>query len=125
MSQARAKYLEQQIARLEGAIAHLENAGAEIFDNAPPCVFPETEYTRARRQNEGHPPEIYEKSGEDFLAEFRQTLNRYQSELDRIKRASSDWCQTKLSLYQVPQVSSTCPADQKALLDFDKNKTWI
>jgi hypothetical protein len=85
----RAEYLQSEIQRLQGAIAHLENAGTEIYNNAPPHAFEETSYTRARRQAENHPPEIYQKSGEDFLAEFRRTLEEYQSELAELQKSSS------------------------------------
>lgn len=85
----RAEYLKGEISRLEGAIAHLENAGAEIYNNAPPHAFEETTYTRARRQAENHPPEIFDKSGEDFLAEFRQKLENYESELAELERSNS------------------------------------
>jgi hypothetical protein len=83
----RAEYLQGEIQRLKGVIAHLENAGTEIYNNAPPHAFEQTSYTRARRQN--HPPEIFQKSGEDFLVEFRQTLAQYQSELAELQKSSS------------------------------------
>ena len=86
----RADYLMAEICRLEGAIAHLENSGVEIYNNRPPCVFEETRETRTRRQHENHPPEIYEKRGEDFLAEFKKKLAKYESELAEIRRANSD-----------------------------------
>jgi hypothetical protein len=83
--QTRAEYLRSQISRLEGAIAHLENAGTEIYNNRPPCVFEETQETRDRRQKENHSPEIYKKRGEDFLAEFKEKLADYQSELAELE----------------------------------------
>lgn len=84
----RVKYLQNEIQRLRGVIAHLENAGTEIYNNAPPHAFSETCYTRARRQVENHSPKIFQKSGEDFLAEFRQTLKEYQSELAELQKNS-------------------------------------
>jgi prefoldin subunit 5 len=82
----RAEYLQGEIQRLQGVIAHLENAGTKIYNNASPHVFEETSHTRARRQAENHPPEIFQKSGEDFLTEFRQTLEEYQRELANLQK---------------------------------------
>lgn len=90
MSESRAEYLQGEIQRLQGAIAHLENVGVEIYNNAPPHAFQETSYTRDRRHLENHPPEIFQKKGEDFLAEFKEILEEYQSELAELKRQSPD-----------------------------------
>ena len=86
--QTRAEYLETQIqhlpssiSHLESTIAHLENRGVEIYNNRTPCVFEETKHTRQRRQNEAHPPEIYKKSGEEFLTELKETLKNRKIEL--------------------------------------------
>jgi len=81
MSQTRAKYLKEQIQRLQSVITHLENAGVEIYNNRSPCIFEETTETTMRRQHEKHPPEIFHKTGEDFLVEFKETLQIYEDEL--------------------------------------------
>ena len=88
MPETRIEYLVSEIQRLQGAIAHLENAGAEIFNNAPPSVFTNEEAQR-RRQIEGHPPEIYEKSGEEILDNLRQALENREDELAELRRTDS------------------------------------
>lgn len=84
-SHRRAEYLKQEIQRLQGLIAHLENAGVEIFNNAPPSIFKNNEEKEIRRTVEKHPPEIYEKSGENFLEDLRQKLSEYEDELAELQ----------------------------------------
>jgi len=79
-SQERTEYLKSEISRLEGAIANLAAVGVENFNNAPPSVIENPEKEK-RRQAEGYSGKIYKKSGEDFLAELRQTLKNRKSEL--------------------------------------------
>ena len=84
-NQDRADYLQQEICRLEGAIAHLENAGVEIYNNAPPSYFVNEEKEK-RRERENYSPEIYQQSGEDILARLKDELVDYQSELAELER---------------------------------------
>lgn len=88
--QTRAEYLRSEISRLEATIAHLQNAGVEIYNNRPSLAFKDCPETIAHRQWEKHSSEIYEKKGEDFLAEFKEKLKEYQSELAELRQASSD-----------------------------------
>lgn len=94
---ARAEYLKVEIQQLRNAIvcqkstiAHLENQGVHNYDNRTPCVFEETEETRRRRQHEAHPPEIYEKSGSDFLVELRIKLQETQDKLAEFETELSE-----------------------------------
>lgn len=89
-STERAEYLRSEISRLEGAIAHLSDKGAEIYNKRFPLAFEDCPETIARRQREKHPPEIYEKKGEDFLAEFKEKLCKYKAEFAEIERKDSD-----------------------------------
>ena len=82
---ARADYLMAEICRLEGAIANLEAAGLENFNNARPSVI-KNEEKQKRRQAEGYSSEIYQKSGEEVLAELRQVLTQRKSELQNLSR---------------------------------------
>lgn len=82
------EYLKREIQSLQGVIehlksviAHLEAQGVEIYNSRTPCVFEDTEETRQRRKKEAHPPEIYQKSGEEILEELRETLKQRNNEL--------------------------------------------
>lgn len=85
---ARAEYLKIEIQQLRSAIvcqkstiAHLENQGVQNYDNRTPCVFEDTQETRLRRQHEAHPPEIYERSGNEILEDLREKLTETESKL--------------------------------------------
>jgi hypothetical protein len=107
--QTKIEYLEQEIAGLqvkianvqgaiiyvESVILHLKNQGAKAYNNRTPCVFEAAE-TKERRQYEGHSPEIFDKSAEEFLIEFEKTLKSRKIELARFEAKLANF-ETKLT----------------------------
>jgi predicted dithiol-disulfide oxidoreductase (DUF899 family) len=75
---------DSEIIRLEGLIAHLEQGGgSHIYDTAPPPVFEASEYKI--KQREKYSPEIYQKSGQNFLEDFKLRLSEQQQKLPKLE----------------------------------------
>jgi|GEM_PF-1399731 hypothetical protein len=81
----RIDFLQEEIPRVEAVVANLENGGVERFDNQPPHedFYEGKSYTAEELKK--IPPEIYQKSGSDFLRELREKLASYKTELSHLK----------------------------------------